>query len=55
MAQFIKIYENKPNKPQSQSGEGAKERFSDLSIPFMVWVCDITNTKALERIARLKG
>jgi hypothetical protein len=57
MAQFIKYTKTNPTRPQSQSGEGAQRgRFSDLSYRYRLWFgCDITNTKALERIAKIKG
>jgi hypothetical protein len=56
MAQFIKYTKTNPTGRNRKSGEGAQRgRFSDL-YRYRLWLgCDITNTKALERIARLKG
>lgn len=58
MAQFIKIYENNPN-------EGAIKKVVDVlkNGGLVIYPtdtvyglgCDITNTKALERIAKIKG
>jgi tRNA threonylcarbamoyl adenosine modification protein (Sua5/YciO/YrdC/YwlC family) len=58
MSQFIKIYEDKPN-------EGAVKKVVDVLRNGGVIIyptdtiyglgCDITNTKALERVAKIKG
>jgi hypothetical protein len=56
MAQFIKYTKTNPTGRNRKSGEGAQRgRFSDL-YRYRLWLgCDITNTKALERIAKIKG
>jgi tRNA A37 threonylcarbamoyladenosine synthetase subunit TsaC/SUA5/YrdC len=54
MAQFIKIYENKPNEA-AKSGEGAQRGGLVIYPTDTVYGLCITNTKALERIAKIKG
>ena len=58
MAQFIKIYENKPNeaaiaKVVKVLKEGGLVIYPTDTVYGLG--CDITNTKALERIAKIKG
>jgi hypothetical protein len=55
MAQFIKYTKTNPTRPQSQSGEGAQRGRFRWSRYRLWFGCDITNTKALERIAKIKG
>jgi tRNA A37 threonylcarbamoyladenosine synthetase subunit TsaC/SUA5/YrdC len=55
MAQFIKIYENKPNGRNRKVVKVLKE-VGVIYPRYRLWFgCDITNTKALERIAKIKG
>lgn len=58
MAQFIKIYEDKPNEAAIQRvvktlRDGGLVIYPTDTVYGLG--CDITNTKALERIARIKG
>lgn len=58
MAQFIKIYEDKPNETAIQRvvkilRDGGLVIYPTDTVYGLG--CDITNTKALERIARIKG
>src|SRR3970040_448037 len=58
MAQFIKIYEDKPNEAAiPKVCKGLKEVVLVIYPTDTVYGlgCDITNTKALERIAKIKG
>ena len=58
MAQFIKIYEDKPNEAAiAKVVKVLKEGGLIIYLTDTVYGlgCDITNTKALERIAKIKG
>lgn len=58
MAQFIKIYEENPNPKEIKKVVDALQNGGLVIYPTDTVYglgCDITNTKALERIARIKG
>ena len=58
MAQFIKIYENNPNEVAIKKVVEVLKNGGLVIYPtdtFYGLGCDITNTKALERIAKIKG
>ena len=58
MAQFIKIYEDKPNEAAVAKVVKVLKEGGLIIYPTDTVYglgCDITNTKALERIAKIKG
>jgi tRNA A37 threonylcarbamoyladenosine synthetase subunit TsaC/SUA5/YrdC len=58
MAQFIKIYENNPNEVAIKKVVEVLKNGGLVIYPTDTVYglgCDITNTKALERIAKIKG
>ena len=58
MAQFIKIYEDKPNEAAIKKVVDVLRNGGLVIYPTDTVYglgCDITNTKALERIAKIKG
>ena len=58
MAQFLKIYENKPNEAAIKKVVDVLKNGGLIIYPTDTVYglgCDITNTKALERIAKIKG
>ena len=58
MAEFIKIYENKPSEAAIQKVVAVLRNGGLVIYPTDTVYglgCDITNSKALERIARIKG
>ena len=58
MAEFIKIYENKPNEAAIAKVVKVLKDGGLIIYPTDTVYglgCDITNTKALERIAKIKG
>ena len=58
MAEFVKIYEENPNPKEIDKVVNILKRGGLIIYPTDTVYglgCDITNTKALERIARIKG
>ena len=58
MAEFIKLYEENPNPKQVQQVVDVLRKGGLVIYPTDTVYglgCDITNTKALQRIARIKG
>ncbi|MGB5319882.1 L-threonylcarbamoyladenylate synthase, partial [Eudoraea sp.] len=58
MSQFVKIYPENPNPKQIESVVSVLKKGGLIIYPTDTVYglgCDITNTKAMERIARIKG
>jgi tRNA A37 threonylcarbamoyladenosine synthetase subunit TsaC/SUA5/YrdC len=54
MAQFIKYTKTNPTKPQAEGAQSGGLVIYPTDTVYGLG-CDITNTKALERIAKIKG